>query len=753
LNVSSRVGNMQLTCGQCKRIVEYSGDRPSFCAYCGQALDKEKTTPAPLRSEEAVTLVGPKSSGETAPMPMEVAGYRLLKELGSGGMGAVYDAEEVASGRRVALKLISPEFVRSPDAVERFRQEGRIASMVAHPRCVFVLAVDEEAGRPYIVMERMPGATLKDLVDKEGPLPAERAIALIHDVIEGLQEAHRMEVIHRDVKPSNCFLEADGRVKVGDFGLAKSLVKDAHLTRTGAFVGTPHFASPEQVRGEAIDGRTDVYSTAATLYYLLTGNPPYHGSDSGAALARILTDPPPRLRRFRPDVAPALERVILRGLERDRERRWSDLEAFRQALVTLAPPPLQAGDQSVRLLAYVSDHVLLRLAGAAALLLLGDLIGQVIFAVLFLLYFVLLEGLSGASLGKRLLRLRVCALASADLPSLPRILGRTMLFFLLVNGGFLAAALFRPLAGREFAGSAALTYLFPWGWLLIGTALVVSTMQRINGYRGLHELTSGTRVVRRAEEEGRRLNPASGSWLVSFLLSRRLERGAGQAAGLPERIAGFAIRGALKWTDQDKVLLGEDPSLGRRVFVWLRPSSAAPLSPARRDVGRRTRLRWLASGNQGDLQWDALLAPSGCPLTDFVQSEGSFAWREARALLRELAGELAAACADGTLPPSLVPGQVWIHADGRVQLADSPLRSDDAASEHLPGDEARALALLRQTAGLVLEGKPRGPHETRPIQANLSDVARPFLERLAADRQGFSTVQEVLAGLNALLDR
>src|SRR5207244_7901727 len=132
-------------------------------------------------------------------------------------------------------------------------------SMVAHPRCVFVLHVDEAAGRPYIVMELMSGDTLQDLVKREGPLLPAQAVAKILDVIDGLQAAHRLEVIHRDVKPSNCFLEVDGRVKVGDFGLAKSLVRDAHLTKTGAFVGTPHFASPEQVRGRITDHQTDVY--------------------------------------------------------------------------------------------------------------------------------------------------------------------------------------------------------------------------------------------------------------------------------------------------------------------------------------------------------------------------------------------------------------------------------------------------------------------------------------------------------------
>src|SRR5208337_2581168 len=142
----------------------------------------------------------------------------------------------------------------------RFRQEGKLASSLAHPRCVFVLAADEEAGRPYIVMELMPGANLDDLVRDKGPLPPEQAIAKILDVIDGLGEAHRLGLVHRDVKPSNCFLEADGRVKIGDFGLSKSLVNDSQLTRTGAFLGTPLYASPEQIRKDRVDLQTDVYS-------------------------------------------------------------------------------------------------------------------------------------------------------------------------------------------------------------------------------------------------------------------------------------------------------------------------------------------------------------------------------------------------------------------------------------------------------------------------------------------------------------
>jgi serine/threonine protein kinase len=214
----------------------------------------EAATLVPPADPEAETLApGPVPVVPGDAVPECVGNYRLLRRLGGGGMGAVYEAEDGSSGRRVALKLIQPEYAASAEALERFRQEGELASKLSHPRCVFVFAADEDRGRPYIVMELMTGATLDDVVQEKGPLPLEPALRKILDVIDGLQEAHQLGLVHRDVKPSNCFLEADGRVKVGDFGLAKSLVGDARLTKTGTFVGTPLFAAPEQIKMEGVD--------------------------------------------------------------------------------------------------------------------------------------------------------------------------------------------------------------------------------------------------------------------------------------------------------------------------------------------------------------------------------------------------------------------------------------------------------------------------------------------------------------------
>jgi hypothetical protein len=742
---------MQVVCGKCHRSLEYSGQCPSFCAYCGQALG-ESTLKTPSASDPDAITQAPVAAANLQQAPAAVGGYRIGRELGSGGMGAVYEAEEIATGRRVALKLIKPEYAASADAVERFRQEGRIASRLVHPRCVFVLAVDEEAGRPYIVMELMTGKTLKELVGEQGALPPEQAIALILDVIDGLQAAHRLEVIHRDVKPSNCFLEADGRVKVGDFGLAKSLVQDGHLTKTGAFVGTPHFASPEQIRTEPIDVRTDVYSVAATLYFLLTGKPPFHGTNTSATLARIVTDPPPPLRSLRPELSPALERVVLRGLERDRDRRYPDLEAFRQALLGLNPEPLSWDGTLKRVVANTVDVLLvvctigcaLQLAVTATLLAGVHVASTAVGAVgllLYAIYFTVLERTLGGSLGKLLFGLRVCTTRSIDTPGWAALALRSLLFVGLM---YAPAVLL-----SDFTTQLSFALVFFAGPML-GMALVGSTMRPQNGYRGLHEILTGTRVVQPIRP--RETVPASGGWLLSFLHGRR--QAPMQTGPLPQRIGGFAIRGALKWTATDKVLLGEDASLGRRVFIWLRPTNALALDKARRDVGRRTRLRWLGCGTQGDLQWDAILAPLGSPLPDFIHGEGAFAWREARHLLEELGGELAAALADGTSPTTLTTAQVWVQEDGRAQLADLPLTATASDEDTSGTPQQRAIGLLARTVVLAVEGQPRSASAAAgSLQGTVPADARAVCDRLLGIGGEHDTVEQFLAALQQTADR
>ncbi|MCS7045855.1 MAG: protein kinase [Gemmataceae bacterium] len=747
---------MQVLCNQCRRTLEYLAERPSFCSYCGAPLTGAKT-PTPADHDPDAPTVLPSTLSVVPPaqpaVPERLGDYRLLRQLGAGGMGTVYEAEEIGTGRRVAVKVISASFAASADAVERFRQEGLIASMLTHPRCVFVIKTDNDGGWPYIVMELMEGSSLKDLVERRGPLPPEEAIAKILDVIEGLQAAHRLEIIHRDVKPSNCFLESDGRVKVGDFGLAKSLVKEAHLTKTGAFVGTPHFASPEQVRGENIQQQTDVYSVAATLFYLLTGKPPFWGSDPTATLARIVSDPLPSLRSLNPKVPLALERVVRRGLERDLARRYANLEELRQALLHVKPGPLTQTGLLKRTAAFVLDAGLIWLVGQLALAVmasfvpsrLANLIDQLVLAGSFIAYFTITEASAGASLGKALLRLRVTALSWMEPPGWGAVLVRSLVCYGFWGLGAVLAAVgqWTGQLSDETAGIAG------WLWSAVGAAAMCTPMRARNQWRGLHELVSGTRVAHATRPPPRQALSGSGGWLLSFLGGRRMRPAMPAGAALPESIAGFTVRGALSWTERDKVLLGEDVSLGRRVFLWLRGTTAAPLDAARRSIGRRTRLRWLACGRQGDWQWDAILAPQGCPLPELIHSEGVLEWSEARVLLEDLARELAAACADGTLPHVLSPALVWVQTDGRAQLADVALTSESEDSQITGGaDEQRALLLLRQVVALALDGRKIRPHEPpAALQADLPDDARACLMRLMAGEAGYRRVADFAEAL------
>jgi eukaryotic-like serine/threonine-protein kinase len=297
-----------------------------------------------------------------------VGRYQIVRLLGSGGMGRVYEAID-EQGYRFAIKVIAGHMASTPEAMERFKQEGIVASTVNHPHSVFVHEADTVDGHPYIAMELMPGNTLRDLVQEKGPLPVREAIEKIIDVIDGLQAAHDCKLIHRDVKPSNCYLDATGRVKVGDFGLAKSLDSDLGLTMTGSIVGTPLFASPEQMKGEALDLRTDIYSVCATLFYLLTGKAPFENSNATIVIARALSEEVGSIRELRSDIPESLDRLLKSGMSRNRELRPKDMQQLRSKLVEYLPQQRPVAGLGLRFAAYCLDVLLLSVfVGIAAAL-------------------------------------------------------------------------------------------------------------------------------------------------------------------------------------------------------------------------------------------------------------------------------------------------------------------------------------------------------------------------------------------------
>jgi len=272
--------------------------------------------------------------------PLELEGKRVNRyvveaHLGGGGMGVVYRARDTRLGRDVALKFLPTHLAASGEARERFMREAKAASALDHPNIGTVYEINEteaavgtvSAGQRYIAMAYYDGETLKAKNAREGPLPMEEAMGYAVQIAEGLAKAHAAGIIHRDVKPANVIVTEEGRVKIVDFGLART-VDQSDLTRTGQTLGTVAYMSPEQARGETVDEQTDIWSLGALLYEMLTGRRPFRGMRPEVVIYSILNEDPAPLSECRPEVSPALTAVVDRCLTKDPADRYPDAEAL-----------------------------------------------------------------------------------------------------------------------------------------------------------------------------------------------------------------------------------------------------------------------------------------------------------------------------------------------------------------------------------------------------------------------------------------
>ncbi len=274
-------------------------------------------------------------------MPERIGRYEVLAELGQGAMGVVYKARDPQLERFVAIKTLRGDLGLPPeeyaDLEKRFYQEATAAGRLNHPHIVTVYDVVEIGGVPYIVMELLEGRTLTDVIAAHGPLAPDEAVKLIVQVCDALDYAHAHGVIHRDIKPGNIMVGADGVAKVSDFGIAR--VAGSSVTRTGVVVGTPAYMSPEQLRGRVPDGRSDLFSLGVVLYEALTGVNPFQCEDLTATLSQVVQVDPVPVREKNPAVQPALDRVTARTMAKEPDQRYPTAGALAQALTDAVNQP------------------------------------------------------------------------------------------------------------------------------------------------------------------------------------------------------------------------------------------------------------------------------------------------------------------------------------------------------------------------------------------------------------------------------
>ena len=266
--------------------------------------------------------------------------YQVLKELGRGGMGIVFQAHDKQLNEQVALKIISPMLSTDPESLERLKREVSSARRISHPNIIRIYDIGETNGLHFVSMEFFPGQNLKEYIRQSGPLSLIQGSHIVQQICEGLEAAHWQRIVHRDLKSQNVLIGQTGNVKIIDFGLARPSYMEG-MTATGLILGTPEYMAPEQVSGKKADERADIYSFGIILYEIFTGRLPFRGESAISVGFQQIRDNPPRPREINPQIPEELERIILRALEKDPNKRYatiSDLRQDFQKLVQAAAP-------------------------------------------------------------------------------------------------------------------------------------------------------------------------------------------------------------------------------------------------------------------------------------------------------------------------------------------------------------------------------------------------------------------------------
>jgi eukaryotic-like serine/threonine-protein kinase len=610
--------------------------------------------------------------------------YQLGKLLGKGGMGEVYEADDLKTGRRIALKILSLSH-DSPEARSRFLNEGRIAATINHPNSVYVFDVEDVAGVSVIAMELMPGGTLLDKIKSKGQLSFTEAVDITLQIIDGLAAAHAAGILHRDIKTSNCFIDTDGTVKIGDYGLSISTKgHERKQFNETTFMGTPMFAPPEQLRGDDLTVRSDIYSLGATLYTILSGKPPFVASDTIHLISKVLETTPTSLKEIRTDIPSDLAIIVSRCLEKTPDDRFASCKELRAAILPfssrgkIAAPPLQKMTAGMIDMAIIATPYLI-LSKFISNLYVETIELKYQSALLFttmiiaIAWFTLFEWKRGKTPGKAFLNLEVNLIH--DEPNLRKRLMRFFwrsVFFIMgpVVITFMTVSPIKSdytktvdveieILGKKFEGEDELTtYKWNLGILSITTwfgatfMLFIGTNRR-NGWHSLHDKATDTCVMTLIKQEAHRKKISSEEYISSDVYPK---------AGP------FHVLEAIPGSDEWKI--GYDPKLLRKVWIHQLSSGAAPVSNLVRSMRRKGRLRWLAGMRSAEENWDAYEFPGGQALISL--SEIRVPWHELELWLHDISSELIAASKEGTHPKTASINSIWITSDGHAKLLDFP---------------------------------------------------------------------------------
>ncbi|MHC4569837.1 MAG: protein kinase domain-containing protein, partial [Planctomycetota bacterium] len=524
-------------------------------------------------------------------------------------------------------------------------------------------------------------------------------------------------MLHRDIKPSNCFVGPDGSVKVGDFGLSVSTLArtDTFVTAHGKIMGTPAYASPEQLRGDALDVRADIYSVGATLFTLLTNRAPFEGDNAVQVVANAVNQKPKPLTELRQDVPPGLDKVVARCLAKAPDGRYAAYKALRNALLPFSSKEPEPASMNIRgsagwidyLIAFLIPYVALMLFVGGEKLTAWPLWQRSLYSARYyialwsfgFLYFSVVEGIWGAGLGKYLKGLRVVR-TNGRPPGFARALIRIVI----------------PIGCIEVIRNPLNMVLISdaeWTWvqivIYVATAnacawipvLLTWRVRRESGFATIWDLASGTRVVIKPKGTVRpSIEPVAEPQPST------------ESAGLlgPYRIVKEIIPG--RW------IAAADSVLRRRVWLLRRDSSELPL--ARRNLSRPGRLRWLQKVETTETVWDAFEAPEGVPFSSLIEGGKRVPWSDLRHWLHDLASELWDATTDSTLPAELGLDHVWITAQGRAVLLDEPWPDVQSAAEQIAVvDLAGQQRFLNAVAARV--ESTSAPLHAKPVLQNLAD--------------------------------